>query len=175
MPAVTQGDTAAQFMLYEQTFPYGLNVALHYCGSRQEAEEVLQDAYIKVFRYLETQGGVDDFKPWFRRIIINTAIDASRRKKSIRQALPTLDISFSHNLAEQELDQQNLYALLQYLPAKYRLVFNLYVMEGFNHPEIAELLGISVGTSKSNLSRARKRLRKLAPPYFLLDQQFSNG
>ncbi|NJC27771.1 RNA polymerase sigma factor [Neolewinella antarctica] len=173
--AVARGDTAAQYQLYKRSFPYGLNVALHYCSHRQEAEEVLQDAFVKAFRHLESKGAVTHFKPWFRRVIINTAIDAGRRKKSVWDHANLLLPQPATNLAEQELNTQNLYALLQYLPPRYRLVFNLFVLEGHTHPEIAKILGISVGTSKSNLFKARKRVQQLAPPYFLIDKQFSNG
>lgn len=166
---------AAQARLYERAYAYGINVALHYSGSREEAEEVLQDAYVKTFRHLAEHGPPDDFRPWFRRIIINTAIDAYRKRSARWLAFVLPESGFSHNAAVEELNNQNLYALLQHLPPRCRMVFNLYVLEGCPHAEIAERLGISPGTSKSNLFKARKRLQALALPYFSLDQQFSNG
>ncbi|PHN01041.1 RNA polymerase sigma factor [Flavilitoribacter nigricans] len=167
--ACRQGEESAQFALYERYYSYALTVSLHYCRNRDEAEEVVQDAFVKVFRSLEQFDVHQPFKPWLRTITVRTAINhfrAGRKADKILgmeavQKMPGVENKALNTLAEEEI-----YRLLQLLPPAYRLVFNLYVLEGYNHPEIAELLGISVGTSKSNLAKARRKLQKWSAPFF---------
>ena len=170
-----RGAVDAQRALYTQCYAYGLTVALCYSRNREEAEEVLQDSYVKLFSSLNASSDPPkSLLPYFRRIIINTAIDAYRRQR--RSLLPqSLLPRISHNAALEQLDREDLYRLLQCLPPSYRLVFNLAVLEELTHPEIAERLGISTGTSKSNLHKARKLLQRLAGPYFNLSIKLSNA
>ena len=172
-----QATEADQRALYHHCYPYGLTVALYYSRSREEAEEVLQDSFVKLFATLI--GSADpprELLPFFRRIIINTAIDAYRRQRRyLLPVPPLLPPRISHNAALEQLDREDLYRLLQHLPPAYKLVFNLAVLEGLSHPEIAERLGISIGTSKSNLHKARKLLQRLAGPYFNLSIKLSNA
>lgn len=176
------GEARAQEKLYHQFYPYAISLALHYSGNRDTAEEVVQDAYIKCFNALKRMEGEfqGNFKPWFRRIIVNTAID---RYRAERKRLTTEDIDENQlsllgattNNALEKFTQQDTFHLLQTLPPSYRLVFNLHALEGYTHAEIAELLSISEGTSKSNLFKARKILQRLFANYFDLPKAANHG
>ncbi|MEL6276534.1 MAG: sigma-70 family RNA polymerase sigma factor, partial [Bacteroidota bacterium] len=156
LEACRSSDPRAQRRLYQQFYAYGITVALYYCDDRSEAEEVLQDSFLSVFRHLESKHIPKEFLPWFRRIVINKSIDYYRKRQSSWRVfkLPVTQPMATHNEAIDALNQRDLYHILQKLPATYRLVFNLHVLEGLKHPEIAQQLGISIGTSKSNLSKA---------------------
>ncbi len=175
--ACSQSDAAAQRAWYTYSYAYGITVALYYSSKREEAEEVLQDSYVKVFAHFSRgQPAPVHHRPWFRRIIINTAIDYYRRQQQQRRGLIVLlTAPVCHNRAVETLDTADLYRLVQCLPPTYRMVFNLHVLEGYSHPEIARRLRISVGTSKSNLHKARTQLQRLAGPYFNLDNELSNA
>ncbi|MEM9836720.1 MAG: RNA polymerase sigma factor [Bacteroidota bacterium] len=177
LAACAQGNRKAQLAVFEHCYGYGLTVARYYASNAADAKDILQDSYVKFFRQLNEGQLVQAWKPWFRKVIIRTAIDYYRRKKKqgkiidlARQRRTTVD-----NLATESLNQADLYRLLQQLPPSYRLVFNLHVIEGFSHPEIARQLGISVGTSKSNLAKARRKLKIIAPPFFSLENKLSHG
>lgn len=167
--ACRRGEATAQFALYEQFYAYTLTVSLHYCRDRVEAEEVVQDTFVKVFRSLEHFDLTQSFKPWLRTIIVRTAINyfhTHRQSGSIMsmEALPEPPSVKNEALAR--LEEEEIYRLLQLLPPAYRLVFNLHVLEGYRHSEIAKMLGISVGTSKSNLAKARRKLQQWSAPFF---------
>ena len=171
-----RNEAAAQRALYEAAYPYGLTVALYYSDSRQSAEEVLQDSFLKLFQTLsEADAPPQHFRSWFRRIVINTAIDAYRKRERALRIIPLPARQFVVNGAIDRLNTEDLYRLLQCLPPTYRMVFNLYVLEERSHAEIADVLGISVGTSKSNLFKARRYLKRLAAPFFNLDTKLSNA
>lgn len=168
------GHAVAQRALYERLYPYGMSIALHYAGQREEAEEITQDSFVKLFRRLLKQTPDGAIKPYFSRIVVNTAIDLLRKRK--RQELPE-ELSnhlategVSRNTGGDRIQQEEIYRLLQMLPNSYRLVFNLHVLEGFSHPEISKRLGISEGTSKSNLFKARRKLKELAASYYQINQ-----
>jgi RNA polymerase sigma factor (sigma-70 family) len=152
----------AQYQLYKQFYNYGMSVALRYVHVMEEAEETVNDAFFKVFTKLDKYGGELLFKSWFRRIVVNTAIDKLRSKKS----LPTFtELEYvpeeftSENEVLYTISKDQIKELIKKLPNAYSKVFNMYVIDEMNHEEIAELLDITVGTSKSNLSRARKIFR----------------
>lgn len=155
----------SQELLYRQFYGYAMSVCLRYSPTRESALEVLNDGFLKVFTRLEQYDSAQPFKSWLRRILINSAIDHYRQEvrhqhhDTIEQAEPTA-VSQSAD-AHSQLAHEDLLQLIQQLSPAYRLVFNLYVMDGFTHDEIAEQLGITVGTSKSNLARARENLRQL--------------
>ena len=163
-----QGDAAAQRRLYDRYYAYALTVCLAYAPHRAAAEEMVQDTFVRVFRRINTfKGGT--FKPWFRRVAVNCAIDHLRKYKEERISAeePTDRIlANADNAALNRLSHEECLTLLQQIPRSYRLVFNLFVLEEYTHPEIARELGISVGTSKSNLSAARAKLKGLAQQYF---------
>ena len=163
-------EEAARRRLYNDFYALALSVALHYSADRAEAEELVHDGFLKLFRALAERPFVGHFVSYFRSIIVNTGIDhyrvQQRRRVLLRRFLPTAVTRPIQNEALHKLDEQDVLRYIQRLTPGYRLVFNLYVLEGLSHPEIAERLGISVSTSKSNLAKARRSLRKSAPAYF---------
>lgn len=155
----------SQELLYRQFYGYGLSVCLRYAPTREQAREVLNDGFLKVFTRLDQYDAAQPFKGWLRRILINTAVDQYRQE--VRHAYhadltePTQTVAADSADAVSQLAHEDLLGLIQRLSPAYRLVFNLYVMDGFTHDEIAGQLGISVGASKSNLARAREHLRRM--------------
>ena len=153
----------SQALLYRQFYGYAMSVCLRYAPTREGALEVVNDGFLKVFTRLDQYDPAQPFKGWFRRIMINAAIDHYRQEmrhyhhEDIDQAGHLLATESAD--AFSQLAHEDLLVLIQRLSPAYRLVFNLYVMDGFTHEEIAGQLGISVGASKSNLARARENLR----------------
>jgi len=154
----------SQEVLYRQFYGYAMGICLRYTQTPEEAVEVLNDGFLKVFTKLNQYDPMQPFKPWLRRILINTATDY------YRQAAPHYyqkDIEAAGHEKSQEADvlstmeYEYLLTLVKQLTPAYRIVFNLYAIDGFSHDEIATQLGISVGTSKSNLARARENLRQM--------------
>jgi len=150
-----------------------LGVCMRYADDDDEAKDILQNGFIKVFKSVENYKGDGSFEGWVKRIVINTAIDNYRRKK-VKPVVVDSELTdrLGSNM-EEEVEDDSIYQQIpikavldavQYLSPAYRTVFNLYVLEGYNHNEIAEMLTISVGTSKSNLSKARLNLRKMLKP-----------
>lgn len=164
-------EATAQGQLYHRYYPFARRVALNYAGDASGAEDIVQDAFIKLFRHLEEDAFSGNFEKFFRRVIVNTGID-HYRARSTRQRLTghfgRAPQQQTNNAGPGEMEAQDVQRFLQQLPPRYRMVFSLFVMEDYAHPEIAKRLGISVGTSKSNLAKARKQLRKLVGPYFQL-------
>lgn len=176
--AAHRGDPRAQRQLYDHFYPYARTIAIHYASGADEAEDIVQDAFIKLFNELYRRPFSGDFKKWFRRIVVNTGIDhfrAGKRRLGLLNRLATLPRSSTRNEAEHNLEATDVHRFLQQLSPAYRLVFNLYVIEGYRHHEIADLLGISEGTSKSNLAKARRKLQHLAAPYFNLENDNPHG
>ncbi|UFH54854.1 RNA polymerase sigma factor [Spirosoma sp. KNUC1025] len=155
----------SQELLYRQFYGYAMSICLRYVPTREGALEVLNDGFLKVFTRLDQYDPAQPFKGWLRRILINTAVDHYRQEvrhhyhEDIEQAEKTI-VSESVD-AFSQLAHEDLLALIQRLSPAYRMVFNLYVIDGFTHEEIAGQLGISIGASKSNLARARENLRLL--------------
>lgn len=155
----------SQELLYKQFYGYAMSVCLRYAPTRDSALEVLNDGFLKVFTRLDQYDSAQPFKGWLRRIMINSAVDHYRQEvrhhnqDNLEQAeqLSAPDAVDAYS----QLAHEDLLMLIQRLSPAYRLVFNLYVMDGFTHEEIAGQLGISVGASKSNLARARENLRQL--------------
>lgn len=152
-----------QRLLYEQYAGKLFVVCKRYIKDPEDAEDVLQDAFIKVFKYIETFRFECPLEAWLKRIVINTALKQLRKQKpwenttdvdEVASLLPQADASLP------ALNYKYLLQLVQELPPGCQTVFNLYAIEGYNHPEIAELLGISEGTSKSQFFRARALLQQ---------------
>ena len=159
-----EGNRSDQVQLYNIFCCKMMGVCLWYSRSKEEAEEILQDGFMRVFTYIHTYTGEGSLEGWIRKIMVNTALLRYRNKSSNLWARteyqtelhdPSEAASFFSNYDEKELLK-----LVQSLPPVYRMVFNLYVLEGFRHKEIAAMLGISEGTSKSNLADARTILQK---------------
>ncbi|MFT6319214.1 MAG: RNA polymerase sigma-70 factor (ECF subfamily) [Granulosicoccus sp.] len=156
---------ASQLKLYEHFYSYGLSITLRYSKNREEALEILNDSFLKAFVKIDQYDSDFPFKPWLRRILINSSIDYHRKYSRLNENLevaPTTELAAaSYNFALDNLAFEDLIAVLQKLSPAYRLVFTLYVVEGFKHQEIAEKLNIAIGTSKSNLAKARIKLKSI--------------
>lgn len=156
-------DRSSQRKLYEEFYSYGISVCLRYSKSDEEALEILNDGFMKVFTKISRYDKDRSFKGWLRRILINTALDHYRKNEKFYNHKGTDSIKNSESdfSIEKHLAYEDLLLMIRQLSASYQLVFNLYTIDGYSHEEIADLLNISVGTSKSNLSRARANLRQM--------------
>lgn len=159
--AISKGDPKAQSMLYERYSPKMLSICLRYMGDMMEAEDVMIEGFMRIFDKIGQFNFKGSFEGWMRRIMVNEALMRLRGKKMINVELEEVRQESSTAVsAESELNAQELLKLVNELPVGYRTVFNLYAIEGYSHAEIAEQLGISEGTSKSQLSRARALLQE---------------
>lgn len=166
-----QGDRKAQEALYKQLSAKMMGVCMRYAANSTDAEDILQMGFIKMFQKISDFKNEGSFEGWVRRIMVNTAIELYR--KNVR-SLHTVElegvvvVDTTNSLSQ--LAVKDLMHLVQNLPDGYRMVFNLYAIEGYSHKEIAEQLGISEGGSKSQLSRARiylqEKIRKLEVPTY---------
>ena len=147
------------YTLYKEQF---FVLSLKYCKNREEAQDNLQDSFLEIFKRIKQYKGKGSFEGWMKRIVINKAID--RYKKEIRKTSfedrgqKEEAVEIDDQLGDISLDQ--ILHCIQNLPTQYRLVFNLYVMDSYSHKEISEMLAISIGTSKSNLHRAKVILKE---------------
>jgi RNA polymerase sigma-70 factor (ECF subfamily) len=168
------GDRRAQQRVYEQFYGKMMAVCMRYTKNTDQAKDILQDGFIKVFRSMESFNRAGSFEGWIRRIIVNTAIDHFRRSKHSylllgeeRSIEDFKDQDEEDTLADDtgeelpDLKPADVINAMQKLTPAYRTVFNLYVFEEMTHKEIADALGINVGTSKSNLAKAKHNLKKL--------------
>jgi RNA polymerase sigma-70 factor (ECF subfamily) len=156
-------DRQAQKLLYERFSPLMFGVCRRYINRLEDAEDVLVEAFFKVFDNMDQFQGNGSFEGWIRRIVVNEALMFLRKKHALKNAYEIqehFDLPDDANIV-QELASQDILNLLAQLPNGYRTVFNLYVLEGYKHREIADLLDISINTSKSQLILAKKRLREL--------------
>lgn len=158
------GDRHSQAKLYNTYARKMMGLCMWYARNREEAEEILQDGFIRVFTYLHKYSGSGSFEGWIRKIMVNTALLRFRNKSHL-QPVVEFDTDFpeppGNNSILRYLDAKELVELVQMLSPGYRIVFNLHVLEGMKHREIAAALGISEGTSKSNLAAARVNLQKM--------------
>ncbi len=168
--ACKRGERKAQKWIYERYAPKMFGVCKRYVRNNEDAEDVLVNALFKVLTKIDSFGGKGSFEGWIRRIVVNEALMLLRKRKDFKYAtsLDEVDIPDSANVVE-DLKAQDIIKLLEKLPTGYRTVFNLYVIEGFKHREIAEQLGISINTSKSQLILAKKRMQKL-----IIEQDLTN-
>lgn len=171
-------DRISQKLLYKAFYGYAMGICLRYANNRYEAAEIMNQGFLKVFTNLTRYDNTKPFNAWLARIMINTAIDQYRAnlKMANMEDLATIDHLSGDINADTNLSYNELVAVVQQLPPAYRAVFNLYAIEGYTHEEIGDLLNISIGTSKSNLHKAREKLKKLiakeAPePYKPSEQQ----
>ena len=159
------GDRAAQYQLYNLYSKAMYNICYRMCNSSEEAEDVLQEAFINAFSHLEHYKGTASFGAWLKRIVVNNAINHIRRRRM--NLVPLEDHEYS--VADQEfssdedliLEVEKVKECVNKLPDGYRVVFSLYLMEGYDHKEIAEILGVTESTSKSQYNRAKKKLKEL--------------
>lgn len=158
-----EGNRIAQQQLYETFSPTMFGICLRYSKDYHSAEDLLQDGFIKVYNNVDRYKGSGNFEGWMKRIFINTAIEAYRKNLK-KVTSPLQEETFNHAIEEDVLDKlaaDDLLKIIQLLPKGYRTVFNLYCIEGYSHKEISEMLGISEGTSKSQLARAKGNIKGL--------------
>lgn len=162
-----QGKEAAMKSFYERFHGYALSVCLAYTNSREDACEILNDGFMKAFGKLKELQNPDVLLPWLRRIMVNTAIDHYRKNLKRRHDISVEAVE--HSLAEPHLNDEGILAQLsaeyileqlQKLPSTYRVVFGLYVLEGYSHREIGEQLHLAESTSRAHLAEANRLLRK---------------
>ena len=165
-----KGDRKSQQTVYERYYGKMKSLCIRYARDADEAQDLLQDGFMKVFTKIEKYNRQGSFEGWMRRIIVNNAIDHYRRKKNDFIFTDSDYILDSNAEAEyqEEVDDgddtiqvDQILAAIQKLSPAYQTVFNLYVMEEYTHQQIADQLGISVGTSKSNLAKAKANLKKI--------------
>ena len=157
-----QGKASCQQALFERFAGKMLVVCQRYGRHQMEAEDILQEAFIKVFEHLDQFGFKGSLEGWIRRIVVNTALKIFDRKSFAQEQIgidPSWDSTDPEPLGDMQLHAEDLMRMIRSLPDGYRAVFNLYAIEGYNHQEIAEMLGTQESTSRSQLVKARKFLQ----------------
>jgi len=168
---VLRGSSSHQTALYRQFSVPMFRVVLRFARDKAEAEDMLQEGFVRVYRDMQQFRAEGALGGWIRRIMVNTALSHLRRQRDFLR--DTGDFSPFENLLRTEedvssnLDAEKLMSYLQKLPPGYRAVFNLYAIDGFSHEEIAEQLGITIGTSKSQLFKAREFLKRIVDKSFI--------
>lgn len=160
-----QGNQRAAEQLYQMYAAKMFAVCIHLTKDRAEAEDTLQDGFIKIFDSIGQYTGKGSFEGWMKRIFINTALEKFRKNRQVQlfEELPDVE---DEDLGDAvSIPAEVLAGFVQDLPERYKLVFHLYVMEDMQHKEIASSLGITEGTSKSNLARAREILKRKVKEY----------
>ena len=152
-------DIKAQSEIYHLFAGKMFGLCLKYSRNKQEAEDNLQDAFITIFDKIEQFKFKGSFEGWMKRIVINTTLQTYRKKNVLNLVEKDLPDEVDVEVDEEDISLDYLLKIIQELPERYRMVFNLYVLDGYSHKEISDLLGIAEGTSKSNLSRARLILK----------------
>jgi RNA polymerase sigma factor (sigma-70 family) len=170
-----ENNPGAQRELYDMFKMKMYGICLRYAGNTDDAQDILQEGFLKVYEKINQFGFKGAFEGWMRRIIVNTALEKYRLH--YRQII-TGDIKFENEAGYEidyasDIDANELVKIIQDLSPRYRVVFNLYAIEGYSHKEISEMLQISEGTSKSNLSRARAILQEKVSKYYLKSVQTS--
>ena len=158
-----RGHNRSQELFYRHFYGYAMSIALRYSNHAEEAKEITNDSFIKIFNHLSKHDGGKSLRAWMRRIVINTALDRYRRNKKIMGDTDLQEVRMEtpdHNIIDQ-LSADDIMKMVQNLPVAYRAVFNLYEIEGFSHDEVSKMLDIPVGTSKSHLARAKMKLRQM--------------
>ncbi|WP_179344681.1 RNA polymerase sigma factor [Winogradskyella ursingii] len=168
-------DAQAQSQLYKQFASKLFTVCLKYSRNYAEAEDNLHDAFITIFNKIDQYNHKGSFEGWLKRIVINTALGRYRENVKV------YDLVNEGNIEDETVDLEDdninlnfLLKIIQELPDRYRLIFNLYVLDGYSHVEISELINISTGTSKSNLARARAILKDKIEKYKAVKKSYYN-
>ena len=174
-----KGNRRDQELLYRRHAAKLYAVCLQYSGNDEEARDILQEGFIKIFENLVHYKYEGSFEGWVRRIIVNTALEKYRSKHNLYRVDDIDQIAEPNAEPDNEdyagLEAVDLLKIIRELPSKYRMVFNLYAIEGYSHKEISKMVNISEGTSKSNLSRARVILQRRVGSYTGLKKKVLNG
>jgi len=161
--AIINNERWAQRQLYEQYYSPLMSICLRYAANEKDAEDVLHESFIKIFKNIHRYNVGTSLKNWMSRIVVNTSIDHYRKKSKME----TVELSGVYHLrtsepgAIEKLTAKEIIAALQQLTGIYRAIFNMFVVEGYSHKEIAKKLNISESTSRSNLVKARKKLKEI--------------
>ena len=159
----SRGDLKAQEYLFKQYYGYVMSIALRFSSCHDNAQEIANDSFLKIFMKIESHQIDKEFRAWVRRIVINTAIDRYRKDEKNNVEV-SIEAACNEPVDESVIDDLNaeeIIRLINSLPMNYRYTFSLFKIEGFSHDEIALRLGITAGTSRSNLTRAKKMLRQM--------------
>ena len=161
-----EGDLKAFKSIFDFYLPKMSPVSLRYCANDLEADDILQDSFIKIYYNLKSFKFEGSFEGWIRKTVVNTALNYYKKNKRTVQIVKIEDVSESDTpeaeLSDiEQLEQEQLLKIIQQLPEGYRTVFTLYVLDDFSHKEIANMLGIDEGTSRSQYSKAKKMINKL--------------
>jgi RNA polymerase sigma factor (sigma-70 family) len=162
-----KSERKAEYELYKITFSYLMSICIRYTRNNDKAKEVLNMGFLKILTNLKKYDTAEPFKPWIRRIMINTLINEYKKEKVHHQNIEYVENYYDNeqhadsNLALTKIDADQIYSFIAQLPPATQQVFNLYFIDGFKHREIAEMLDISEGTSKWHLSSAKEKLKIL--------------
>ncbi len=174
-----KGSRRDQELLYRKHSARLYAVCLQYSGNDDEAKDILQEGFIKIFENLHSYKFEGSFEGWMRRIVVNTALEKYRSRNNLYKVEDIDQIAETEAEPDGEdytgLEAADLLEIIRELPPKYRMVFNLYALEGFSHKEISKMVNISEGTSKSNLSRARLILQRRVGSYTGIRKKVANG
>lgn len=166
--ACIKKDRRAQKDLYMMHYGFSMNICMRYSQSIEEAKEIMNDGFMKVFQYLEKFDKDRPFMPWLSRILVTSAIDHFNKNKKYKMETE-LEEGMEEETSENVLDSityDEMLEIVRKLPPAYQTVFNLRAIEGYKHEEIAKMLNISVGASKSNYARAKQKLQNCLNTYF---------
>jgi RNA polymerase sigma factor (sigma-70 family) len=171
-------DPKMQQVLYQQFAPKLMGIARRYAPNREDAEDIFQEGYVRVFQYLHTLQKNDSLEGWLKKVMIRTAINHYQKHKKYYEHIHTHDYleydasgeseDYQHIISK--LSNEDLLRLIHQLPDGYRMIFNLYVIEGYSHKEIAEMLNTNAKNSKSQLSKAKKALKKMMEQLNLIEK-----
>ncbi|GAB1463931.1 RNA polymerase sigma factor [Pedobacter sp.] len=158
-----KGNLRQQELLYKQFYGYALGICIRYLGNRDDALEAANDSFIKVFKSINSFNEENDFKPWFRKVLVNTSLDYKRRSMRFSEALELTDTipQSIHTSVIDKLSAQDILDLMKSLNEMQRMVFNLYEIDGYSHKEIGSLLNIPESSSRTYLTRAKQALQQL--------------
>lgn len=158
-----KGNPRAQRSLFDRFAPKMLSVCLRYAKNQEQAEDILQDGFVKVFGKLKDFKNEGSLEGWIRRVMVNTALDQIRKDLRLLGDVSTDDVAYkmeSNDFIAENLMAEDLMKMVRSMPEGYKVVFNMFAIEGYSHQEIAQSLGITESTSKSQYSRARAYLRE---------------
>jgi RNA polymerase sigma factor (sigma-70 family) len=156
-------DRKCQKMLYKAFYGFAMGICLRYANDRDEAADVMNQGFFKVFTHIGKYDPARPFKAWLGKIMMNTSIDYYRAnlKMAYAEDLDKAENLSDGELPDRKLNYDDLLSLIQQLPNAYRTVFNLFAVDGYSHEEISVMLNINIGTSKSNLHKARQKLKQM--------------
>jgi RNA polymerase sigma factor (sigma-70 family) len=158
------GDRRSQEILYKRYFSFAMSICIRYTRDENEAMEIVNDSFMKVLNGLSDYNSSRPFKPWYGKVLVNTAIDNYRKNLKHNEYLSINTIAETAEWEpeiEAELSANDILALYRHLPGHYKVTFNLFEIEGYSHEEIGQMMGVTASTSRSTLARAKKMLREL--------------